>query len=115
RRGSLLTHYFPQPPGIAQAALAETRSAFAIENAYYRIALPRVTLGVLVLEWAPRTSTVAWANQVLSRYAHDRVIVVTHAYLYEDSTRYDWHTRGAAQRWNPLWYDMDWLEQLYDR
>jgi len=115
RRGTLFTHYFQQPPGIALATLAETRSGFDIENAYYRIPLARVTLGVLVLEWAPRSSTVAWANRVLSRYAHDRVIVVTHAYLYDDSTRYDWHTRHTAQRWNPLWYDMDWLEQLYDR
>jgi hypothetical protein len=114
RRGSLLTHYFPQPPGIAQAALAETRSAFAIENAYYRIALPRVTLGVLVLEWAPRASTVAWANQVLSRYAHDRVIVVTHAYLYDDSTRYDWRERGRSQLWSPFTFAMAKAESRHD-
>jgi len=111
---TLFDNYFRAPPGAAAPLLA-TDLRNSIENAYYRIALPRVTLGVLVLEWAPRASTVAWANRVLSQFAHDRVIVVTHAYLYEDSTRYDWHTRGAAQRWNPLWYDMDWLEQLYDR
>ena len=113
-RQTLFDNYFRAPPGAAAPLLA-TDLRNSIENAYYRIALPRVTLGVLVLEWAPRASTVAWANRVLSQFAHDRVIVVTHAYLYEDSTRYDWHTRGAAQRWNPLWYDMDWLEQLYDR
>ena len=106
--------YFPGAPGAAAPLLAAEK-AHSIANAYYRIALPRVTLGVLVLEWAPRASTVAWANRLLSQYADDRVIVVTHAYLYDDSTRYDWHTRGTAQRWNPLWYDMDWLEQLYDR
>ena len=106
RRATLLTHYFPQPPGIAQTALAETRSAFDIENAYYRIPLARVTLGVLVLEWAPRASSVAWANQVLSRYSHDRVIVVTHAYLYDDSTRYDWRARGRGQLWSPFSFAM---------
>jgi hypothetical protein len=106
RRGSLLPRFFPQPPGVAQAALAETRKSFDIDNAYYRIALPRAMLGVLVLEWAPRTSTVAWANAVLSRYAHDRVIVVTHAYLYDDSTRYDWHGRGGEQKWSPWSFAM---------
>jgi hypothetical protein len=106
--------YFRSAPGAAAPLLAAEKR-HSIENAYYRLALPRVTLGVLVLEWAPRASTVAWANRVLSQFADDRVIVVTHAYLYDDSTRYDWHTRHTAQRWNPLWYDMDWLEQLYDR
>jgi hypothetical protein len=114
RRHTLFDNYFRAPPGVAAASLAEDKRG-SIENAYYRIDLPRVTLGVLVLEWAPRASTVAWASSVLSQYAHDRVIVVTHAYLYEDSTRYDWHTRGTAQRWNPLWYDMSWLEALHDR
>ena len=113
-RRTLFDDYFPAPPGMAASLLADKQRG-SIANAYYRIALPRVTLGVLVLEWAPRASTVRWANKVLSRFPQDRVIVVTHAYLYDDSTRYDWHTRGTAQRWNPLWYDMDWLEQLYDR
>jgi hypothetical protein len=106
RRGSLLPRYFPQPPGIAQIALAETRFPFDIENAYYRIALPRAMLGVLVLEWAPRASTAVWANAVLARYPHDRVIIVTHAYLYDDSTRYDWRARGSTQKWNPWSFAM---------
>jgi hypothetical protein len=114
RRHTLLTHYFPDPPGIANSLLVDEKKR-SIENAYYRIALPKVTLGVLVLEWAPRASTVAWANAVLARHAQDRVIVVTHAYLYDDSTRYDWHSRGTAQLWNPLWYDMKWLDAWHDR
>src|SRR3954471_2037558 len=114
RRHTLFDDYFRDPPGAAAPLLAQDQRN-SIENAYYRIELPRVTLGVLVLEWAPRTSTVEWANRVVSQYAHDRVIVVTHAYLYQDSTRYDWHTRGTAQLWNPLWYDMEWLQRLPDR
>src|SRR5204862_2828809 len=84
RRGSLLAHFFPAAPGVAQSALVETLLPRDIENAYYQIVLPRVTLGVLALEWAPRDSTVAWANDVLSRHANDRAIIVTHAYLYDD-------------------------------
>jgi len=114
RRATLLTRYFPQAPGVAQAMLADTRSPSDIENAYYRIPLERATLGVLVLEWAPRTSTVEWANEVLSRYPNDRVVIVTHAYLYDDSTRYDWRTRGKSQLWSPFSYRMSNTEARRD-
>jgi hypothetical protein len=101
RRRSLLSEYFPQAPGAAAKILVETRTPTDIENAYYRVALPHVTIGLLALEWAPRTSTVAWANDVLRRHAGDRIIVLTHAYLYDDSTRYDWKAKGTAQLWSP--------------
>ncbi len=106
KRGSMMPAFFPTPPGVSQSLLAETARTGEIENAYYRIGLPHVTLGILMLEWAPRASTVAWANQVLSRYASDRVIIVSHAYLYDDSTRYDWRARGAQQLWSPMSYRM---------
>jgi hypothetical protein len=47
---------------------------------------------------------VAWANAVLARHPKDRVVVSTHAYLYDDGTRYDWKGKGAAQEWNPVAY-----------
>ncbi len=87
---------------MAAKMLSETRNRRDIENAYYRIKLPHVTLGVLALEWAPRDSIVVWANAKLARHAGDRVIILTHAYLYDDNTRYDWPTKGAAQLWSPL-------------
>jgi hypothetical protein len=59
---------------------------------------------VLALEWSPRKSAVAWANGVLDAHPTDRVIIVTHAYLYYDGTRYDWKAKGDHQEWNPLWY-----------
>ena len=101
-RSTLLDNYFPQPPGVAATVLADTRDRGDIENAYYRIALPHGTLGVLALEWAPRDSMVVWANEVLDRYKADRVIVLTHAYLYDDNTRYDWQAKGTKQLWSPL-------------
>lgn len=114
KRGSLMPAYFPAPPGLSQALLAETARPAEIENAYYRIAMPRVTIGILMLEWAPRASTVRWANEVLSKYGFDRVIIVTHAYLYVDSTRYDWRTRGARQLWSPMSYRMSKSEARSD-
>jgi hypothetical protein len=103
-RSTLISKYFPEPPGKAKAALVETARPGDISNAYYRVALPNVTLGVLALEWSPRNAAVAWANAVLTRHPRDRVIVSTHAYLYDDGTRYDWKAKGAAQEWNPIAY-----------
>ena len=113
-RASKMREFFPAPPGRAKMLLAERQSARSPDNAYYRIELPRVTLGILTLEWAPRQSTVIWANQVLSRHEGDRVIVVTHAYLYDDSTRYDWRKLGDGQKWNPLSFRMAWGEATHD-
>lgn len=103
-RVSLLQQYFPEPPGAAARVLAERAAPDDIENAYYRLPLGKVTLGVLALEWSPRASIVGWANQVLDRYPGDRVVVLTHAYLYNDGTRYDWQHKGKVQEWNPLSY-----------
>jgi hypothetical protein len=103
-RRSLISKYFPDPPGKAKAALVETARPGDISNAYYRVALPKVTLGFLALEWSPRNEAVAWANAVLTRHPKDRVVVSTHAYLYDDGTRYDWKAKGPAQEWNPIAY-----------
>jgi hypothetical protein len=105
RRTASLAQHFPAPPGAAKQALAGTARPGDIENAYYRITLPRVTLGVLALEWSPRSSVIAWANRVLEKHAKDRVIVLTHAYLYDDGSRYDWWKKGSDQEWNPLAYE----------
>jgi hypothetical protein len=104
QRGSLLPRYFGTLGARSKEALTETKVAGDPENAYYRVKLPKVTLGLLVLEWGPRASSVVWANRVLEKYPADRVIVATHAYLYHDATRYDWKAKGATQEWNPIAY-----------
>ena len=104
RRGSLFTRYFGKLGVRSTQALVETKLPGDAENAYYRVALAKVTLGILVLEWGPRASSVAWANRVLEKYPSDRMILATHAYLYDDGTRYDWKTKGSAQEWNPIAY-----------
>lgn len=65
---------------------------------------------VLALEWGPRTDCVAWANEVVARHLDHEVILVTHAYMFSDETRYDWSTRGKSQTWNPHSYGMAKLE-----
>jgi hypothetical protein len=103
-RESLLPTYFPESWANQTGALRAVKTPGSIENALYSIAAGQFRLGVLMLEWSPRRSTVEWANQVLARFKDHRTIVATHAYLYDDSTRYDYATRGSEQQWNPLEY-----------
>lgn len=104
-RQTLFHKYFSAPSKLTQSATVETMKPADLENAYYRLKLGKRALGVLILEWSPRTATVAWANEVLGRFATDRVIFVTHAYLFNDNTRYDFQRIGPTrQPWNPLAY-----------
>jgi hypothetical protein len=120
RRYTLFADYFSDPLPPTATTVAEVMEPGNLENAYYRLSLSDVvpdtapntaadglTLGVLVVEWRPRGRTVEWANQVLTKYPADRVVFVTHAYLYYDSTRYDWAAKGDAQEWNPHAYGDD--------
>jgi len=56
---------------------------------------------ILCFEFGPRNEVLEWANHVVERHPNHRTIVLTHAYLYSDSTRYDWQTRKDQQHWNP--------------
>ncbi|MFW6050396.1 MAG: metallophosphoesterase [Myxococcota bacterium] len=58
---------------------------------------------VLALELAPRDAVVDWANGVLAEHATMPALVLTHAYLYADGTRYDGENR-PDQRWSARTY-----------
>jgi len=51
-----------------------------------------------------KPETLEWADGVLRQHADRRALVFTHAYLYSDSTRYDWAAKGRKQPWNPHAY-----------
>ena len=108
-RDTLLSKYFDQDFAASSGALRAVKTPGNIENAFYSLRFDTpgkgsVKLGVLMLEWSPRKSTVDWANQVLTQHKDHRVIVATHAYLYNDGTRYDYATRERDQLWSPLEY-----------
>jgi len=75
-----------------------------ITNSYHLFSAGGTDWIILALEWAPRDATVQWANQILAKYPDRKAILVTHAYLYNDSTRYDWAAKGKSQEWNPHAY-----------
>ena len=118
-RTTLLNDAFPyteleNAPGFGGAFEAGHR-----ENAYYLLPGGGRTWLVLALEFSPRPAVLAWAAQVLDDQKQLPAIVVTHAYLYSDGTRYDLQGRvcqftgdcvtppatgPAPQCWNPVCY-----------
>jgi hypothetical protein len=72
-----------------------------ITNSFHLFSAGKSDWIVFALEWAPRNTTVAWANEVLAKYPNRKAILVTHAYLYSDNTRYDFAKEGKSQRWSP--------------
>ncbi len=75
-----------------------------LENSYHTFQAGGHDYLILALEWGPRDETVAWADRVVEQFPKHRVILLTHAYMYYDETRYDWQTRGDKQSWNPHTY-----------
>jgi hypothetical protein len=75
-----------------------------IENAFSLIAVGPTRWLVLSLEFGPRDEALAWANSVLNAFRNQPAIVITHAYLYHDGSRYN--DSGPFQSYNPHGYAM---------
>lgn len=75
-----------------------------MENAYVTKEIHGTKFLLLSLEFGPRHAVVEWANKVVAEHPGHFVILVTHAYLYSDSTRYDWAAKGRDQKWSPHAY-----------
>jgi hypothetical protein len=87
--------------------LVETMQPGQMENACYRFRAPDGrTLMIMALEWGVRDAVIDWANTVLSRPENSDVttILLVHAYLYHNNTRYDWDGYGKRQSGNPHAY-----------
>lgn len=77
------------------------REPTRLENSYHLFSAAGRDFLVLCLEFGPRADVVRWANEVAEKYAKREAILVTHAYLYFDDSRYDWAKHGKKQSWNP--------------
>lgn len=106
-RATLINRYFPPSRFQAWPTFGGVKDAGKIENSYHLFSAGGVDWLVLALEFGPRNATVAWANSIVDRYPDRRVILVTHAYLYSDDTRYDWAAKSTNQPWNPHAYAID--------
>ena len=60
----------------------------SLSNAYHKFTVGETKYMVISLEWAPKSAHVSWANEVIAANPDYNVIVTTHAYLYQDGTRF---------------------------
>jgi hypothetical protein len=105
-RTTLYNDYFP----VAQAKTTKhfggtyDREPQRMENSYQTFSAGGRDFLVLSLEFGPRNDVVRWANEVAAKHCDKSIVLLTHAYMYYDETRYDWAKRGKDQRWNPHGY-----------
>ncbi len=102
-RSTMIDTYFPV---WKYAPLPWFKGTFApdhIENNYTLMDVPGGGQWLVVsLEFGPRDEVLTWADGIVKEYPNTPVMLVTHAYLFEDNTRYDHNASG--QSWNPHTY-----------
>lgn len=105
-RTTRYNQYFPKKKYEKLPTFGGTydREPERMENSYHRFAAGGRKFLVLALEFGPRGDVVRWANQVVARHPDHEAILVTHAYMYFDDTRYDWSRYESDQSWNPHSY-----------
>jgi hypothetical protein len=96
--------YFPPSGFAAYPWFGGTFEPGHIENSFSLFSAGGAEWLVISLEFGPRDEALVWADGLLKTFRDRRAIVITHGYLYHDSTRYD-HT-GPAQSFNPHSYVM---------
>ncbi len=98
-RDTRINDYFPVKNFADWPTFGGVMEEGRIENSYHLFEAGGRKWIVIALEWAPRDKTVDWANTIMDIYSDRCGILITHAYLFDDSLRYDHKTR--QQRWNP--------------
>ena len=77
-----------------------------LENNFQLIEAAGRKFLILGHEFGPRGDVIRWANEVAARHKDRDIILLTHAYMFHDDTRYDWKKHGKKQPWNPHDYDV---------
>lgn len=102
-RATPVNEAFPVARFKAQSEFggAYDREPDRMENTFHRFQAGGRKFLVLALEYGPRNDVLRWANEIATTYADHEAILITHAYMYYDETRYDFAKYGSQQRWNP--------------
>ena len=109
-RSTLIDSYFPVWKYAPYPWFKGTFDPDHIENSYAVIDVPNGGGQWLVisLEFGPRDAVLAWADGIAKQYPTTPAMIVTHAYLYWDNTRYDHFAHSVsgndAQRASPYVY-----------
>ncbi len=97
--------YFPPSALEGEPWFGGTFEPDHIENSFSVFDVEGGRWLVIALEFGPRDEVLAWAGDVLRAHADTPAIVITHAYLYRDGTRYD-PVGSPDQAYNPHDYVM---------
>lgn len=90
RRETMIDTYFPASGFAVEPWFGGTFEPGRIENNFGIVPVgPGASWLVLSLEFGPRDTVLAWANQILDAHPDLPAVLVTHAYLYLDGSRYD--------------------------
>jgi len=105
-RMGLVNTYFP-PSHFAQYPwFGGTFEPGHVENSFSLFPAGGGRWLVLGLEFGPRDEVLAWADGILKAFRDTPAIIITHAYLYRDGSRYDFAGTGDSQEFSPHRYVM---------
>jgi hypothetical protein len=105
-RETLLNKYFPLDKFSKRKEFGGVydREPTEFQNNYHLLNVKDREFLVLALEVGPRADVIRWANEVVAQHPKREVILLTHAFLYHNDTRYDWKKYGKEQKSNPIRY-----------
>ena len=98
--------WFPMSKSPNMGGLSRKRIVQACEASLKRLGVETIDL-YQIHRFDPNTpsdETLAWAKTLISNHSdHHQIILVTHAYMYDDDTRL-----GPGDRWSPKKADPSW-------
>jgi hypothetical protein len=104
-RTTMINQYFPVATIATNPGFLESFEPTRVENTAQFLMMGDMKWLVVSLEFGPRDVVLTWADRVLKEHAEVPAMIVTHAYLYWDGTRYD-HIARPEQRYNPYLYSV---------
>jgi hypothetical protein len=102
-RDTKLNDYF-KPEDYAASASFGLAAADRVENSWHEVDSPWGKILVLSLEFGPPLEILSWARGVIAERRPQRTILVTHGYLAQDGSRYDFDAKGTSQSASPRSY-----------
>lgn len=96
RNASLFNTYFPVSRYSGRPTFGGVYEPGHMENSWHTFTAGGIDWLVFAFEFGPRDAVLSWANGIIANHPHHRIMMVTHAYMYDDDTRL-----GDGDSWNP--------------
>jgi 3',5'-cyclic AMP phosphodiesterase CpdA len=106
RDTTLFDRYFSLTSLDWQPTFKGTYEPGTSSNSFHLFEVNGQTWLIVSLEFGPRDAVLAWADRVLKANPSANAIMLTHAYLYSDGTRFD-HLTRTDQAFNPHTYGVE--------